>query len=63
MKKKSNEEDQTPLHYAAKFGSSEVLRCLIIECRADKEAKDHWNRTPLYIAAEFCKHTKFYFLN
>ena len=59
MVKKTNNEKQTPLHYAAKFGSNEVIKCLIIECSADKEAKDHWNRTPLYIAAEFCKDTNF----
>ena len=46
-------EKQTPLHYAARMSSSEVVRFLINECGADKEAKDYLNRTPLYIAAEF----------
>ena len=45
-------EKQTPLHYAARMSSSEVVRFLINECGADKEAKDYLNRTPLYIAAE-----------
>jgi hypothetical protein len=44
---------QTPLHYAAKKGSDEVVECLITEYNADKEAKDYLNRTPIYLAAEF----------
>jgi hypothetical protein len=46
-------EKQTPLHYAARMSSSEVVRYIINDCRADKEAKDYFNRTPLYVAAEF----------
>jgi hypothetical protein len=51
MAKVTKFEKQTPLHYAAKFGSSEVVKCLI---NPDKEAKDFLNRTPLFFAAEFC---------
>jgi ankyrin repeat protein len=51
MAKVTQFEKQTPLHYAAKFGSSEVVKCLI---NPDKEAKDFLNRTPLFFAAEFC---------
>jgi ankyrin repeat protein len=54
MAKVTKFEKQTPLHYAAKFGSSEVVKCLINRCNADKEAKDFLNRTPLFLAAEFC---------
>ena len=46
-------EQQTPLHYAAKYGSSEVIKILIDELKVDKETKDVFNRTPLYLAAEF----------
>jgi hypothetical protein len=50
----TSNEMLTPLHFAAKFSSSEVIKCLITEYGADKEKKDKFNRTPLYIAAEFC---------
>lgn len=60
MKKSSNTEKQIPLHYAARFSSSDVIRYFINECGADKEAKDYLKRTPLYIAAEFGIY-KFYF--
>ena len=46
-------EKQTPLHYAAKFGSSEVIKILIKELNVDKEKRDVFDRTPLYLAAEF----------
>ena len=46
-------EMQTPLHYAAVFSSSEVITCLIEEFGADKEAKDGKKRTPLFLSAEF----------
>ena len=46
-------EQQTPLHYAAKYGSSEMIKILIEEFKVDKEARDVFNRTPLYLAAEF----------
>ena len=54
MEKVTKCEKQTPLHYAAKFGSCEVVRYLISRFNADNEAKDFLNRTPLYLAAEFC---------
>ena len=49
----SSNEKQTPLHYAAKFGSSEVIKILIKELNVDKEKRDVFDRTPLYLAAEF----------
>jgi ankyrin repeat protein len=53
MKKESTDEKQIPLHYAARFGSSDVIKCLINEYEANREAKDYLDRTPLYIAAEY----------
>ena len=46
-------EKQTPLHYAAKEGSPIIADCLISVFKVNKEAYDHQNRTPLYLAAEF----------
>ena len=63
---KSNDEKQTPLHFAARFGSSDVITCLINDYEANREAKDYFDRTPLYIAAEYgtklLYYSKFYFL-
>lgn len=53
LKKKTNIEKQTPLHYAAKEGSSAVAECFIGEYDVNKEALDYKSRTPLFIAAEF----------
>jgi ankyrin repeat protein len=55
LKQKTVNEKQTPLHYAAKYGSSEVVECLITEFKADKEERDYERRTPLFLAAEFGK--------
>lgn len=49
----SHDEKQTPLHYAAKYGSTAVAEYFIIDLNANKEAKDHKNRTALFIASEF----------
>ncbi len=53
MNMQTKTEKQTPLHYAARMSSSEIVRYLITECGANKETKDYLNRTPLYVAAEF----------
>ncbi len=55
LESRSDVEGQTALHHAAKEGSISVAECLITEFNADKEAKDHKNRTPIFIAAEFSK--------
>ena len=44
---------ETPLHYAAKYGSVKVAEYLVTECKAKKELRDYKNRTALYIAAEY----------
>ena len=46
-------EQQTPLHYAAKYGSKEMIEVLIVKFKVEKEARDVFNRTPLYLAAEY----------
>ena len=45
------EENQTPLHFAARNDASNALLKLI-KCRADLEAQDYKGRTPLFVAAE-----------
>lgn len=40
LEKETNGEKQTPLHYAAKNGSLNSVRCLIREYKASIEAKD-----------------------
>ena len=45
------EENQTPLHFAARNDSSNAL-VKLIKCRADIEARDYKMRTPLHVAAE-----------
>ncbi|WP_264705197.1 ankyrin repeat domain-containing protein [Wolbachia endosymbiont (group A) of Gymnosoma rotundatum] len=53
-----NNEEQTPLHYAAKGSAEnsnlEVVRYLVEEKSADINAKDNFGRTPLHCAAEGC---------
>lgn len=55
MESKTYEEEQTPLHYAAKKGNDDVVRSLINDYKADQECKDYQGRTPLYLAAEHGK--------
>lgn len=59
LESKTYEEDQTPLHYAAKKGNNETVVSLINDYNADKECKDYQRRTPLYLAAEHGKFNKF----
>ena len=53
MESKTYEEEQTPLHYAAKKGNNQAVEILVEKFKADKEAKDYQGRTPLYLAAEY----------
>ena len=55
LESKSFVDQQTALHYAAKEDSCAIAECLITEYNVDKEARDHKNRTPLFIAAEVSK--------
>ena len=52
LKGKTFGENQTPLHYAAKYGGYSAARSLLINYKANKECKDYQDRTPLYLAAE-----------
>ena len=52
LEEQTNVENQTALHYAVKKGNKEMVACLIEAYGANKEAKDHQNRTPLFLAAE-----------
>ncbi|XP_075250241.1 uncharacterized protein LOC142342665 isoform X3 [Convolutriloba macropyga] len=45
------EENQTPLHFAARNDASNALMKLV-KCRANLEATDYKDRTPLFVAAE-----------
>ena len=47
----THEENQTPLHFAARNDASNAL-VKLIKCRADIEARDYKQRTPLHVAAE-----------
>ncbi|XP_065664110.1 transient receptor potential cation channel subfamily A member 1 [Hydra vulgaris] len=49
--KKTHGEQQTAIHYAAKYNAVGSLK-ILIENRANLCDKDYKNRTPLYIAAE-----------
>ena len=44
---------QTPLHTASRYNKPLIIEYLIYDLGVNKEAKDHKNRTPLTIAAEF----------
>lgn len=46
-------ENQTPLHYAARSGNERIVKYLIEEKQVNLEARDHLDRTPLYLAAEY----------
>ncbi|MGK5595404.1 MAG: ankyrin repeat domain-containing protein [Parachlamydiaceae bacterium] len=50
-----NHKGQTPLHYAANFGTIEVLDKLL-EAGAILEAEDHDGQTPLFYAVKRFKH-------
>jgi len=40
----------TPLHYAAEYGKSEVVKVLLADVRVNFHAQDRYGRTPLYVA-------------
>ena len=48
---KTNGEEQTPLHYAARYDSVEAMKVLI-QAGAMIDGVDFLNRTPLHVAAE-----------
>ena len=54
----TNEEKQTPLHYAAKAGSLEAVEYLVNELDADLTAEDYCGRTPFLLAAEYGKNAR-----
>lgn len=45
------EENQTPIHYAAKNDAAAALK-ILINIGADVNCRDYKQRTPLYVAAE-----------
>jgi ankyrin repeat protein len=49
----TNEEKQTPLHYACRTGSINAVNVLVTKYKADIEARDYQGRSPLYIASEY----------
>ncbi len=55
LEKKTQNEKQTPLHFAVKSGSEAIAECLITELEVSKDELDHLNRTALFIAAECSK--------
>ena len=58
-KEQTYEEEQTPLHYAAKKGNEKAVMILINTFEAEKDKKDYLEkkdfqgRTALYLAAEY----------
>ena len=46
-------EGNTPLHFAAESGKSDIVKCIMICRAADIEARKHDETTPLHIA---CRH-------
>lgn len=48
---KTHGEEQTPLHYAARYDSVEAIKVLI-QSGAMIDGVDFLNRTPLHVAAE-----------
>ncbi|XP_019863138.1 PREDICTED: serine/threonine-protein phosphatase 6 regulatory ankyrin repeat subunit C-like, partial [Amphimedon queenslandica] len=40
--------DETPLHYACRFGEADIIKLLITKGKADVNAMDKENRTPLF---------------
>ena len=44
--------DQTPLHFAASNRYLEVVKLLVVEFKADVNAKDKSKKTPLYLASK-----------
>ncbi|XP_066289374.1 uncharacterized protein [Branchiostoma lanceolatum] len=51
VKRKWGGLDRTSLHVASRYGQTEVVE-LLIECKADVNARDDLRRTPLHRAAE-----------
>lgn len=50
---RTKDEDQTPVHFAAKNDACESLKALLSRnCEFDSEVRDYKNRTPLNLAAE-----------
>jgi ankyrin repeat protein len=43
--------ERTPLHLAARYGSSAIVEYLLDDCKADPNAKTDDGRTPLHYAA------------
>lgn len=53
---RTKDEDQTPVHFAAKNDACESLKALLSRnCEFDSEVRDYKNRTPLNLAAELGK--------
>lgn len=48
-----NADEQTPLHFAAKNNSINIINALVNTFLANREAVDYIGRTPLYLAAEY----------
>ena len=48
---RTHEENQSVIHYAAKYNAVTTLKVLI-EHRVDYNARDYKGRTPLFLAAE-----------
>ena len=44
-------EGNTPLHFAAESGKSEIVKCILLCCAADIEAQKQDETTPLHIAS------------
>ena len=51
IQSKTNNENQTPIHYAAKYNAVDAINALM-EFGARLDDRDHKDRTPLQLAAE-----------
>ena len=53
IKRKTGEEEHTPLHFAARYNSMNAVKYLVVRHRELLEATDYQGRTPFFLAAEY----------